>query len=215
MALILLVSILQYSGLMGDRKTNLDIQPPPPAGEMDNTVQVFPKQTGTPIEGSPTAPAQVPLEIYPAPPAVAVAEELGTTFGSLSDGAKLKQPLQGAKILGYGFHYSEVFDDYRLHPGLDISAARGSTVTTALAGTVEGVETSDFYGRRVIVNHGDGWKTIYTPLDKVSVRAGQQVSPGQPLGTLDEPPLAEKNGGVHLHFELWQGGEPVDPEQYL
>ncbi|MGI6551817.1 MAG: M23 family metallopeptidase [Clostridia bacterium] len=213
MALILLAGILQYSGFIGGRELALDVPPPPAEGE--NTVQVLPVEPKTPIEGSPTAPASVPLEIYPAPPVVPVAEELETASGSLSDGTKLKQPIQGAKVLGYGFHYSEIFDDYRLHPGLDISAARGTTVTAALAGTVEGVETSDFYGRRVIIDHGDGWKTIYSPLDKVSVRAGQKVSPGQALGTLDEPALAEKNRGVHLHFELWQDGEPIDPEPYL
>lgn len=97
------------------------------------------------------------------------------------------------------------------HPGLDIGILRSLTVRAAAAGRVELVgEQSGYegYGRIVLVDVGGGYSTLYAHLSRVSVPAGAEVSAGQPLG------IAGCTGwctGTHLHFELRQHGEAVNP----
>ncbi len=68
------------------------------------------------------------------------------------------------------------------------------------------------YGTYVIVDHGRGLLTLYGHMAVVSVRSGQRVSRGQPIGVEGSTGAST---GVHLHFEVRLGGTPVDPRPYL
>lgn len=121
-------------------------------------------------------------------------------------------PLDGPLGQGFGFAYSEVHEDYRLHPGVDIQAQQGAPVRAALAGEVQAVEALDQGGFQVTLRHGAQWQTVYRPV-KTALKPGDRVERGEILGWLDAPSSQEP--GTHLHFELRNQGEPVDPASYL
>lgn len=99
------------------------------------------------------------------------------------------------------------------HDGIDITAAEGTMVRAAAAGTVRfaGMEKEQF-GNLVVVDHGDGWFTAYAFLSRVTVKEGAKVAPGERIGLVGHTGLAKGN---ELHFEVRQNGKPVDPLEDL
>ncbi len=129
--------------------------------------------------------------------------------------AEMILPVSGQVIAGYGFNYSQVFNDFRFHDGVDLSVQRDMPVAAVLAGKVSTVEYNQLYGYRVTLDHGSGWQTRYANLAKVSVKKGEQVKQGEKLGVIGDPGSAEAHRGTHLHLELLLDKNPVDPRAYL
>ena len=97
------------------------------------------------------------------------------------------------------------------HPrGLDIAAELGDPVLAVREGEViaAGGDACCVYGLHVIVQHDDGWSSLYAHLDSLSVELGDRVEQGDVLGPAGNTGKAD---GVHLHFELLSFGAPVDP----
>ena len=117
-------------------------------------------------------------------------------------------------VRGYGFAYSEVHGDWRLHAGLDLEGERGTPVRASAAGVVRLVSRERQDGGVVEIDHGGGVVTVYMHLEKVPVRHGQKVHQGQAIGYLGDPGEGEA-GGVHLHFEVRVGGRTQDPANWL
>jgi murein DD-endopeptidase MepM/ murein hydrolase activator NlpD len=167
-------------------------------------------------EGSPTAPADVPVEVSPVPVMTtantAQEEQPGSTG---PEWARSRAPIRGQLTGGFTFGYAAFFDDYRLHSGLDYTAPKGTPVTAVLGGTVEAIYQHELFGPMITITHGEGWKSYYAPVEDVEVVLGQWVDTGFQLGRLGPPPPAERDKGTHLHFELHQHGEPVDPALYI
>lgn len=128
-------------------------------------------------------------------------------------------PLEGETVSAFSadaLQYNDTLADWRTHDGLDIAAAAGTEVLAACAGTVESVTENDLLGKTVVIDHGDGCKTIYASLsDAVSVRAGDSVRAGQAIGAVGNSALSETALGPHLHFAVLQDEEPTDPEAFL
>jgi hypothetical protein len=131
------------------------------------------------------------------------------------DVTAMVMPLQGRAGKGYGFGYSPVFGDYRLHPGVNIVALVGKPVVAALPGKVETVEFNEFFRYRVVLDHGGGWQTVYLNLDRVEVKKGQAVAAGAVLAAVGEPGKAATEEGSHLHFQLRKDNKAMDPAPYL
>jgi murein DD-endopeptidase MepM/ murein hydrolase activator NlpD len=92
------------------------------------------------------------------------------------------------------------------HPAIDIAGRTGAPVRAADGGfvTLAGGGWNGGYGNHVIIDHGNGFATLYAHLNTVIVRAGENVSAGQQIGTLGN---TGNSTGPHLHFEIrWQGG---------
>ncbi len=99
------------------------------------------------------------------------------------------------------------------HTGWDIATALGSPVTVTAPGVVETAGwTSIGFGFHIIVNHGNGLKTLYGHLSKILVRAGQVVSAGDLIGLVGSTGYSS---GPHLHYELRLNGQPISPGPYL
>ena len=102
------------------------------------------------------------------------------------------------------------------HPGLDIDGATGDPVVAAAAGrvTVAGPAPAGYggYGLVVMIDHGDGLMSISAHLSKVLVRSGQEVRPGDRIGSMGTTGVVT---GSHLHFELRRRGVQVDPKPWL
>lgn len=72
-------------------------------------------------------------------------------------------------------------------------------------------DSGNGYGNCVIINHGNGYVTLYGHLSSISVSNGQTVTQGQQIGTVGSTGLAT---GPHLHYEVWFSGSRIDPEQF-
>lgn len=207
-----LVSFGQF--VAGERGTQVQIithqveeQPAPPALAAEPTY--IP-------EGSPSAPAEVPVEAHPMPVMNTANRAQEEQPGNTSpDWAKSQAPIRGKVTGGFTFGYAAFFDDYRLHSGLDYTAPKGTPITAVLGGTVEAIYQHELFGLMITISHGEGWKSYYAPVEDVEVVLGQWVDTGTQLGRLGSPPPAERDKGTHLHFELHRHGEPVDPKLYI
>lgn len=109
----------------------------------------------------------------------------------------LALPAQG--LDPWGWRFSESRGRWRMHTGLDLMAPRGTPVLAALPGRVHLVAWIDGYGLTVVLDHGDGRRTLYAHLDAVAVRPGQDVRGGEVLAQVG---MTGRTSGPHLHFEL-------------
>lgn len=94
------------------------------------------------------------------------------------------------------------------HAGVDIAAARNTSVNAPAAGTVADVGEYILTGRTVIIDHGQGVMSAYFHLDTVLVRRGDQVAAGKRIGRVGATGLAT---GPHLHYGIYIHGKDVDP----
>ena len=121
-------------------------------------------------------------------------------------------------VPGYGT-VSQGYDVTR-HTGIDISAEQGVAVIAAADGTVSHVQTWDgstttgdqSYGNMVQITHADERTTLYAHLSKVLVSSGDSVSAGETIGYVGNTGNAD---GAHLHFEVRQSGQTVDPRPFI
>ena len=101
-----------------------------------------------------------------------------------------------------------------VHSGLDIDGygRDGSPIVAAAAGTVITSTSSDGYGIYVMIDHGNGYVTLYAHMSGAAVSAGQTVAQGQTIGYLGATGNAT---GTHCHFEIRINGATTDPEAWF
>lgn len=98
------------------------------------------------------------------------------------------------------------------HAGVDLAAQEGDDIRAAAGGVVLRAGPRGGYGDAVEIDHGGGVTTLYAHASELLVREGEQVAPGQPIARVGQTGRAT---GSHLHFELREGGRPVDPSRAL
>ncbi|HBK85616.1 MAG TPA: hypothetical protein DDZ53_06255 [Firmicutes bacterium] len=102
--------------------------------------------------------------------------------------------------------------DWRPHLAVDLAAQSGAAVQAAASGVVSKIVTNDpYWGTIVVIDHGGGWSTSYSNIDKPAVKAGERVAACQLIGQVSENPPLELLDPLHLHFILLQNGQPIDP----
>lgn len=112
--------------------------------------------------------------------------------------------------------WSSTLGRYSSHMAIDFFAEEGTDVLAVYDGTVKSVETTLLKGTTVVIDHGDGLTTIYNSLaDGESVTVGQKVSKGDVIGKVSLSNRQESSSGAHLHFEVTENGEKIDPAKYL
>ena len=112
--------------------------------------------------------------------------------------------------------YSRTMADWRVHNGIDLAADAGSRVLAVSSGTVEEVRDDDLYGTTVVIDHGNGLKSIYSNLAGTpAVAEGDTVSAGSVIGSVGDTAKAEIGEVSHLHFEMTLNDAEVDPADYL
>lgn len=161
---------------------------------------------------APSAPEIAPAEPDMAPAVPEPAAEPEAASAALAD---LGRPVDGRAHGGYGMAYVAILGEWRIHPGIDYHAAPGAPVHAAAPGTVQAVETHPLYGLSITIDHGSGLVTRYAPVGEPRVQPGDRVTAGADIGAVGAPGPAEPDAGPHLHFEVWQSGEPVPPPPAL
>jgi len=108
-------------------------------------------------------------------------------------------------------------DSWKPNYGVDIQAAVGTKVYSALDGVVLDV-LKDEDGVKVIIDHQNGYKSIYSNLDeKVAVKKGAKITKGKIIGYVGKTTLNSgfEKYGDHLHFQIMKGSSYVDPAKYI
>lgn len=113
---------------------------------------------------------------------------------------------------GYGYRDASI-SGWSFHGGTDIAAGYGTPIYASRAGTViAAVWGTTGYGRYVVIDHGDGFITLYGHCSSLSVTTGQQVSKGQHIANVGS---TGNSRGNHLHFEVRYNGAKQNPMNYV
>ena len=136
-------------------------------------------------------------------------EKLSQEFAA--NRGKLPWPVDGTVLESFGQHYHPVFTNVKLpfNNGVTVGVKPHAEVRAVFNGTVEKIMMAPGYNQCVLVRHGD-YFTFYCKLRNVRVKAGDAVTTGSVLGTVDTI-----GGENQLHFQLWSGREPQNPESWL
>ncbi len=134
------------------------------------------------------------------------------------DAVKFVSPIDGAK---YTVEYNVIYTNETLgwiyrHKAVDFDAKAGTEVKCMADGKVETISYSEETGNIVLVDHGDGLKTLYRFVEPDSkLREGATVKKGETLGVVAEAYGIEHKDGEHLHLEVELNGKAADPTEYL
>jgi len=124
---------------------------------------------------------------------------------------KLPWPVEGAIVERFGRHQHPVYQNVELpqNNGVTLVVKRGAQARAVFNGKVSQVVAMPGFNQCVLVNHG-AYFTLYAKLKSVAVKAGDKITTGQIIGTVDT--IA---GEDLFHFELWKGTSPQNPELWL
>lgn len=162
-----------------------------------------------------------PGPISDAPPAV---PDATASFGSLLDrlaqeaatarqsSSPMEMPVNGRITSEFGERQNPLGAGTEFHPGVDIAADEGTPIRAATGGRVVGVGRDGGYGNLVTVDDGNGMTTRYAHCSQIFARIGQVVAPGDVIAAVGSTGRAT---GPHLHFEVRENDEPVNPRQFL
>lgn len=156
--------------------------------------------TPTEVTSADSPEPAAPKRTLPPPPPRGKPAVVGRKDGTL------QWPLRGVLYARFGRKGKEP------HDGIDLAAPAGTPVKTAGEGTVLFAGDQKGYGLIVIVEHAKGMVTLYAHNRDIRVKTGQKVREGQVLATVGD---SGATSGPHLHFEVRQDGNPVDPLEHL
>ena len=112
--------------------------------------------------------------------------------------------------------WNSTLNRFSAHLAIDFYADEGTPVLAVYDGVVESVVTSLIKGTSITIDHGNGLKTVYNSLaDGDMVVKGQSVKQGDIIGEVSISNRQEYKDGAHLHFEVFENGEKIDPVKYL
>ncbi len=121
-------------------------------------------------------------------------------------------PAEGEIVAHFGRQKHPQFNTYVKRKGIDIRAPEGSGIRAVMAGQVAFADWLKGYGLVVILDHANGFFSLYAHASALVVKAGEEVQAGQTIGTTGDTGMTNDNT---LYFELREGAEPVDPLLWL
>jgi septal ring factor EnvC (AmiA/AmiB activator) len=124
----------------------------------------------------------------------------------------LKMPISGKIICFFGPQKDTKFNVSVFRSGIDIQAQKGAVIRAVFAGHVLFADWFKGYGNMVIIDHGDGYYTVYAHLEELFKQKGYYVNTGEDIATVGD--TASMNGPI-LHFEVRHHGKPLDPMEWI
>ncbi len=159
--------------------------------------------------------------------AAAAARQNESSGGGGSSGGSSSGSSSGWAVSRYGFQwpttcryiscefgprYHPITGVYSNHSGMDIAASYGSPIYACASGTVTTATYGTAYGYHVVINHGNGFSTLYGHMCRYTVSVGQYVTRGQVIGYVGSTGWST---GPHLHLTMYYNGALVNPKNYL
>lgn len=133
-----------------------------------------------------------------------IEKEMLTTFS---------QPLKSARVTSlFGYRTNPVSGKYTFHTGYDLAAASGQDIYAMFPGKVITAASESGYGNYVVIDHGNGLRTLYAHCSKLLVKKGQQVDAGSRIALVGS---TGNSTGPHLHVEIRIDSVRYDPEWLL
>jgi murein hydrolase activator len=124
----------------------------------------------------------------------------------------LPWPAEGQVVSFFGRQKHPTFDTYVQRKGIEIRTVEGSLIHAVMAGNVVYADWLKGYGLVIILDHANGFFSLYAHASKILTRVGEQVVAGQSIGETGDTGMTGENT---LYFELREGAEPVDPLHWL
>ncbi len=117
-------------------------------------------------------------------------------------------PVRGVLTSGFGPRSHPISGEPDFHEGIDIEVPEGTEVYAACAGRVRSAGRHSGYGLYIVLEHSNGYRTLYGHLSEIGVYRGQFVEGGQRIARSGN---TGNSTGPHLHFEILQYGRPLNP----
>ena len=128
-------------------------------------------------------------------------------------------PVDGEKIKDYSSDnlvYSATLDEWSTHLGIDYKSEKTDIVKASADGKIKSIKNDPRYGLTVVIEHANGFESVYSNLLTAEfITVGEEVKQGQTIATVGNTARFEIADETHLHFEIKQNGENVDPNIYL
>ncbi len=129
---------------------------------------------------------------------------------NITDATPSIKPVENGRISsGFGYRLSP---RPSFHYGLDFGGQPNTKIMVTADGVVRQTGWVSGYGQAVLVDHGFGYSTLYGHLADIRVKAGDTVKRGQVIANMG---TTGRSTGVHLHYEIWKDGTPVNPKSYF
>ena len=112
---------------------------------------------------------------------------------------------------GYGYRMHPIYKQKIWHNGMDFTGPIGTPIYATGNGTVVKAKKENGHGRKVVIDHGFGYKTVYAHLNSYNVRKGQKVKRGDIIGYLGNSGVST---GPHLHYEVHKNNQAKDPVNF-
>jgi len=139
------------------------------------------------------------------------------TRKSVLDHTPSIRPVIGGRITArFGMRLDPFIEKVKPHNGIDIASEVGTKVYATAHGVVEKVE-KDYsrnkgYGKRIIINHENGFETVYAHLNAIYVKEGEKIKRWQEIGEVGQ---TGRSTGPHLHYEVRLQNKPLNPKNYI
>jgi murein DD-endopeptidase MepM/ murein hydrolase activator NlpD len=127
------------------------------------------------------------------------------------------QPIRNSDLTrlaaGFGIKLHPHYKIRKFHYGMDFIAPTGTEVFATGGGVIQELEwTRRGNGNTIVIDHGNGYKTVYSYLDNFNVKKGKHVKRGDVIGWVGNTELSV---APHLHYEVYLNGKPVNPVNYF
>ncbi|PJA26253.1 MAG: hypothetical protein CO189_11775 [candidate division Zixibacteria bacterium CG_4_9_14_3_um_filter_46_8] len=125
---------------------------------------------------------------------------------------RLPWPVKGNIAVSYGERVHPIYKTKTFNPGIDISGRYGTEVRSTADGRVAYISYLRGYGNFIIIDHGEGFYSLYARLSEIGAEVDQQVLKGEVIGKVGD---AGEEGKSSLHFELRRGKKQFNPLEWL
>lgn len=113
---------------------------------------------------------------------------------------------------GFGKRFHPILHVAKFHEGIDFTAEIGTPIYATADGIVEKAGVQSGYGNTVVIDHQNGYKTLFAHQSKIKVKQGQTVKRGEVIGFVGNTGLSS---GPHLHYEVMKNNVKIDPLGYF
>ena len=187
--------------------------------EVETTGSIFSKSIEEVQENELNVIEEGEAEVIPIEPQEAEEENTVQEKVDVKKELSFSYPVEGEVVKEFAMEnlqYSATLEEWTVHQGIDIKADRTTVVKAAEEGTVTAIKNDPRFGLTVIIEHQDGFKTVYSNLLTTEfVTEDEKVEKGQSIGTVGNSAVFEIADEPHLHFEMLKDGEYVDPVKFL
>ena len=129
-------------------------------------------------------------------------------LNKVHDKIPVSPPTKGRVTSNFGYRRHPISRNYSLHQGIDIASTRNTSIYSTAEGKVVFSGRKVGYGKTIIVDHGNGYKTLYAHVAKLLVCKGETVKQGAQIAKMGS---TGKSTSTHLHYEISYKGKQINP----